>query len=73
MIFFLLKNAVIGVIFASVLLVYSNLKIIMKPMRPYFRIFKDCSEFFLQVKTIHVRLQQPFEVPGVFNTPCVVY
>ena len=43
----------------------------MKPMRPQFRIFKDCLKNF-RGETINCGLiQQPFEVGVVFNTPCV--
>ena len=42
-------------------------------MRPYFGISIDCSEFFFKSKQSIFGLQQPFELAGVLNTPCVVY
>ena len=42
-------------------------------MRPYLRIFKDCSEFFFKSKQSIASSQRPFEVAGVFNTPLLVY
>ena len=44
----------------------------MKPIRPYFRTFKDYSEFFFKSKQSIVSLQQLFEMAGVFNTPATL-
>ena len=47
----------------------------MKPMRPYFRIFKLLCfvVVFFKSKQSIVGLQQPFEVGRLFDTPCIVY